>query len=432
MPKHPTIFVVFDTQCGGVDWILPVLAGAQEQNLGHLAVYFVRESNYTKSLKQLYPDLQESLKAVASDLFVNSDLFDDMSFRDKIAALNRNRKTSQSSVVSGAKAWINFIVQIATLPFLSKPFRASKLSVPVAMELLRRRLSGKDVCVTLSDNHYWSPFLDLFPASEQIIFPNGSLIPYTKCSQIPAHATLIVGGPVDLPKWRDYGVKCQVEPCGNPKYDPTWARKLRENAKKGPGTNKGFRILFLLMPLKKSTNKPNYCALARGLIEMANQMDMEVIVRSHPAQSFAELRRIFGPKFPSVRMSNKNAFSAAAEADVAVSFRSSAIMDAVVARIPVFEIFDYVDEHYPGTTHHPENSSYYRFNGISMGVNTIIELMAHLKNLRDSKSHHDNMAQSQYAAFQAHGGRSNEGSIDRALSLMRPVLADKPVQSNES
>lgn len=305
-----TALVIFQSSWGEVDWLLPVLTALAEGGTDVYA-YFPNESVYEKGLE--YRDLAEKLDQVCRAVFNHARLIEKCS-TEKVRGLLNDRERLRNCL--GEKC-----------------------------DFIFHDYSGND----------FSPYYSAFPEARIFIYPHGTLR-YSHAQEqlisvvrtglnyksIKPGATLFVGSQDDVPYFKKVAELEDIRVVGYPRFSEEWIASMHRNRPEARG--EGLTALLLPIPARKIFHGQSEQLLSTAVKTLLRH-NVKVLIRMHPRQERGELEGIL-KELPSENVSfcSNSVLRAACQADFALSFPSSAIMDCIAAGIPVIEYFDYKDQ----------------------------------------------------------------------------------------
>ncbi len=434
--SKPVILVVVNCGWGAIDWLLPVLSRVHDEDLGDVVVYFKDEESRRRASQ--YQDLDAQLRKIAQ-VWDASDLTSGLSWSRKLAVIGQSfaheRTTSKAN--RRVEAYGRAAARLAALPVLSNVWRSSRIPDIQLASLLRQRLAGRRVACLMQDfgGRYDEVFHHTFSDAALCMFPNGTNWWDPKTDLGPTVAawmqgirpdsSWLTGWPEDETFFRRHGLRCQVVPCGQPKFDPAWLKRVAHARSTGKVSSPGRRLnlLFLSRPLRKTAD-PKYSEHhVEALLRVAQRHGVRVHIKLHPNQRAKEieplLKKVGGVDH---EWSTASVSASSAKADFAVALPTSAAVDAAVAGIPCFEFFDYTQQQW--TTFVKDGgrtTSIYRQRGLVEAVDTESQLDDWIARIRQNPGLLQTLAAQQQSAL-AKLLPARDGAIEKAVAVIRAAL----------
>ena len=140
-----------------------------------------------------------------------------------------------------------------------------------------------------------------------------------------------------------------------------------------------------------------------SILDLAKLYDAEIIVKRHPRQDHDELTTLLNNhKDVKVTLATESVLTTASKSSLAISFPSSACMDAIAAEIPVIEYFNYTEQDWSTFLKASAGStSIYRKLNLVLSTNNREELNVELdKLINDDKYYNKIQSQQNKTLFE--------------------------------
>lgn len=438
MSRPRTILAIIGSSWGTVDWLLPMLTAAQQARGARFYIYLRKPALHHDA--ERYADLVSTIRSHGGKLLAPATVCCGLPLVVKILLCWQYWLHQVRVQRCFVKSSLGLVWRLARSLVGKTPFRASKNLPSRPLITALRWHVGQPVDLLFHDfeRDDLSEFYREFNNAAIFVVPHGtnwleerntetSLRGFNEVSKwppdaMPENATLLTGRASDIEVFKKIGARCEVVPVGIPKFDPAWIARLNEHsAHLAPIQRHGAAgtLLFLLMPMGKSSTKEAFCSHVEAVLRLAHRLKLRLLVKLHPRQSASEIHSVVR-KFPGLDLHwcNTSVLRAAACADIVVSFPSSAVMDAVAAGKPVLEFFDYTGQDYATFVNSAgRTTSIYRKENLVVPINTSEQLETFVvRGLVDPCFLHSIACKQQAALDRLLEHRA--GCIDRCLAMI--------------
>ncbi len=397
------ILVIINDSWGEVDWILPVLTHLKEKWTARISVFFNDDAIYNE--KSEYQDLHERLEVISKEIITPSKLKETVKWRYRIFEI--------------LKLASKKLIKVYLLPRYVKGLVSGDLRFVFTTHDLLKYKCGKNVDFIFHDfsGIDFTQYYRDFPQSKVVVFPHGTFIHgwidnklkeefsrFMYFQTIDRDALLLLGSHKDLAFFKTLTSLENIVITGHPKLEKIWVDSFAVRRIEGRFDNetRRFRILFIQYPKRRMIKKDVFESFVSTVLDIAESNNIEIIMKRHPRQDENELKSIL-ERYRNLTMdfATESVLSAATRSDLAISFPSSACMDAIAAGIPVIEYFDYSSQKW--TTFVKTDggrTSIYRKLGLVVPANNGSELEQEIRRLTNDREYSDRIKTAQKKALE--------------------------------